>query len=73
MKTTATHYIECFESVGGGKKRRLFQECIFLRYHGEDKAVVKVLKGIRGGKGGNLAYVDKNKLIGMYVQNTKIK
>lgn len=66
MKTEATHYIECFESVGRGKKRRLFQRCIFLELIGEDRVKVRVLSGVRGG-GCYLRYVNKDRLINMYV------
>jgi len=69
MKTEATHYIRCFESVGGGRKRLLFQECILLGYCGNGKAKVRVLRGIRGGNGGNVAYIDKHRLINMYIDN----
>lgn len=69
MKTKATHYIRCFESVGGGRKRLLFQECILLGYCGNGKAKVRVLRGVRGGNGGNVAYIDKHRLINMYIDN----
>jgi hypothetical protein len=69
MKTEATHYIRCFESVGGGRKRLLFQECILLGYCGNGKAKVRVLRGVRGGNGGNVAYIDKHRLINMYIDN----
>ena len=69
MKTEATHYIECFEHAGRGRKRRLFQECILLGYVDENRAKVRVLRGIRGGNGGNLAYINKNRLVTRYVEN----
>lgn len=69
MKTDATHYIRCFESVGNGRKRLLFQECILLGYCGNGKAKVRVLRGVRGGNGGNVAYIDKRRLINMYIDN----
>lgn len=69
MKTEATHYIRCFESVGGGRKRILFQKCILIGYHGDDMVKVVVLEGVRGGSGGNVVYVNKNRLINMYVKS----
>ena len=77
MKTEATHYIECFENVGRGKKRRLFQRCVFLGLVGEDRAKVRVLHRVRDGRGGDsydliymaneIRYVKKDRLINMYV------
>lgn len=58
-----------FESVGNGRKRLLFQECILLGYCGNGKAKVGVLRGVRGGNGGNVAYIDKHRLINMYIDN----
>ncbi|MFA5299616.1 MAG: hypothetical protein WC389_15615 [Lutibacter sp.] len=66
-KTNATHYIECFENVGKKEKRRVFEECIFIEMAKNKKAKVKVLKGLRGGDG-NIRYVDKDRLIDMYVK-----
>jgi len=30
---------------------------------------VRVLRGVRGGNGGNVAYIDKHRLINMYIDN----
>ena len=30
---------------------------------------MRVLRGVRGGNGGNVAYIDKHRLINMYVDN----
>lgn len=69
-KTNATHYIECFENVGNGEKRRVFEECIFIEMAKNKKAKVKVLKGLRGGDGG-VRYVERHRLINMYVKILK--
>ena len=66
MKTEATHYVECFENVGRGKKRRLFQECVLIRYVGDEMAKVMVINGVRCGIEG-VRYVNRNRLINMYV------
>jgi hypothetical protein len=66
-KTSATHYIECFEYVGSHEKRRIFEECIFIEIAKSGKAKVKIVKGLRGGEG-NIRYVNKDRLIEMYVK-----
>ena len=70
MKAKATHYIECFENVGSGKKRRIFDECIFLEISKNGMAKVEVTKSHKGGKG-NMRYVIKDRLIDMYVKCEK--
>lgn len=30
---------------------------------------MRVLRGVRGGNGGNVAYIDKHRLINMYIDN----
>lgn len=68
MNKESTHYIECFQHAGIGKRKRIFSECQFIKYTDNgNKAIVKVIKGIRGGEG-NIRYVDKNRLIKMYVE-----
>jgi hypothetical protein len=65
-KCSPTHYVECFENAGNGKKRRYFDHCIYLETISDGRIKIQVINGKRGGKQ-NVRYVNKEKLIEIYV------
>lgn len=65
-KCSPTHYVECFENVSKGKKRRYFDQCIYLETISDGRIKIQVINGKRGGKY-NVRYVNKEKLIEMYI------
>ena len=50
--------------VGNNKKRRYFDQCIFLETITDGRAKIQIINGKKGGTG--IRYVSKSKLIDMY-------
>jgi len=63
MKDNYTHYLECFEYCGKGKKRRYFNKCRIIGTL-DDKIIICSLSS-KSGKV-VLRYVNQNRLIKMY-------
>jgi phage gp36-like protein len=63
-KCEPTHYVECFEYAGNNKKRRYFDQCIFLETITDGRVKIQIINGKKGGSG--IRYVSKSRLIDMY-------